>query len=157
VSVLDWLEEAVETRRGAPPCVWYYLLLLMGEDAKRAWGRPVPRRLIAEALRAIVLWSLGNNGRGDVVALKPAYIRNAIVSYAREHRCYPYDVAASSPDVERRIRAHMRVIMSVVRLWVRHAPPCAPAASPGRCLRHLAVPRRWLKTFLSSRDALQAV
>jgi hypothetical protein len=146
MSIIAQLEEAVEAGKELGPCTWFYLLMVMGR--KKELGGPVRKRLTAKALGQILLWAVKRNGKGNVVSLKAPYVRNAIILYAREHRCYPYDGAQTSPQVERIIKAHMRAIMAVVRRWVRIAPPCDPN-SPTVCQRHLMVRADWLRQFLS--------
>jgi hypothetical protein len=146
MNIITQLEEAVKTGKELRPCTWFYLLILMGH--KKELGGPIQKRLTAKALGQILLWAVNRNGKGNVVSLKAPYVRNAIILYAKEHRCYPYDGAQTSPHVERIIKAHMRAIMAVVRRWVRLAPPCHPD-NPTVCQRHLMVRADWLRQFLS--------
>jgi hypothetical protein len=146
MNIITQLEEAIKTGKELGPCTWFYLLILMGR--KKELGGPIQKRLIAKSLGQILLWAVKRNGKGNVVSLKAPYVRNAIILYAKEHKCYPYDVAQTSPQVERIIKAHMRAIMAVVRRWVRIAPPCDPN-NPTVCQRHLMVRTDWLRQLLS--------
>jgi hypothetical protein len=146
MNIIKQLEEAVEAGKELGPCTWFYLLILMGR--KKELGGPIQKHLIARSLGRILLWAVNRNGKGNVVSLKAPYVRNAITLYAKEHKCYPYDGAQTSPQVERIIKAHMRAIMAVVRRWVRLAPPCDPG-NPTVCQRHLMVRADWLRQFLS--------
>ncbi len=67
--------------------------MLMGR--RKELGGPVQKRLAAKALGQILLRAVKRNGKGGIAPLKSSYVRNAIL-YAREHKCYPYDNAASS-------------------------------------------------------------
>jgi hypothetical protein len=146
MSIIAQLEEAIQAGKKLGPCTWFYILILMGR--KKELGGPVRKRLTNKALGKILLWALQRNGKGNVVSLKPPFVRNTIILYAKEHRCHPYDSAQASPQVERIIKAHMRAIMAVVRRWVRIAPPCDPN-NPTVCQRHLMVRADWLRQFLS--------
>jgi len=146
MSLIAQLEEAVAAGRELGPCAWFYLLMVMGR--KKELGGAVKKPLIARSLGRILLWAVERNGKGNVVSLKSTYVRNAIILYAKEHRCYPYDGAQTAPQAERIIKAHMRAIMAVVRRWVRAAPPCDPN-NPTVCQRHLMVRADWLRHFLS--------
>jgi len=146
MNVIAQLEEAVKTGKELGPCAWFYIITLMGR--KKELGGPVPKHLIAKALGRILLWAVNRNGKGNIVSLKAPYVRNAILLYAKEHKCYPYDGAQASPQAERIIKSHMRIFMAVIRRWVRHAPPCDPDNSTV-CQRHLMVRADWLRQFLS--------
>jgi hypothetical protein len=144
--VIAQLEEAIKAGKELGPCTWFYILMLMGR--KKELGGSIPKQIIAKALGRILLWAVNRNGKGNVVSLKAPYVRNAIILYAKEHKCYPYDGAQMSPQVERIIKAHMRAIMAVVRRWVRLAPPC-DLDNLTVCQRHLMVRADWLRQFLS--------
>ena len=130
----------LEAASGAPPpCFWYYLLLVLG--ARLDDHSTVPQCAVETAVAKILLWYI-TQGRGNMISLKPAAVRHMIVTYAKTHRCYPYNAVQRDHEVEATLKRHMRILMAPVRTWARQAP--------GAMLRYLAVDRRWLAEFLAA-------
>lgn len=118
----------------APPCVWFYVTLLLGRRLRD--GAAIPKCVAETAVAKIILWYV--RGKGGMVSLKASAVRRAVLSYGREHRCRFADHEYAAATLSR----HMRILMAYVRDWVR--------AAPRAVTRHLAVDRQWLVEFLST-------
>jgi len=120
---------------GAPPCVWFYVTLLLGRRLRD--GAAIPKCVAETAVARILLWYV-RDGRGGMVSLKASAVRRAVLSYGREHRCRFADHEYAAATLSK----HMRILMAFVRGWVR--------AAPRAVTRHLAVDRQWLVEFLTA-------
>jgi hypothetical protein len=97
-------EEQVE------PCFWFYIVVAMGREAKEELGTSIPKCVVCEAVRRIVLDSVDPNRRNWISLDKPA---NLVMQYARRHRCQQTEAG------RRLVVQHARIVSAYTREWVR--------------------------------------
>jgi hypothetical protein len=117
------------------PCFWFYIVAVMGREAKGVLGTSIPKCVACEAVRRIVLDSIDPNRRNWVSLDKPAYI---ILQYARRHKCQ-----YSEAD-RRMVVQHARIISAPIREWVR-----ALADGVNGLAEHQSVSQSVLHSYLS--------
>ena len=134
----EHLLEIARSKRAAP-CTWFYIILALGSRLDD--GSSIPSCVVETALSQIVLWYVQQNGKGGAVSLKAPFIRHVILTYAKAHKCRPFNTVPRSPEVEHALKTHMRMLMAYVRGWARRAPDAM--------IRYLIVPKAWLILYLS--------
>jgi hypothetical protein len=117
------------------PCFWFYIVAVMGREAKGVFGTSIPKCVVCEAVRRIVLDSIDPNRRNWVSLDKPA---NIILQYARRHKCQ-YNEAD-----RRMVVQHARIISAPIREWVR-----ALADGVNGLAEHQSVSQSVLHSYLS--------
>ncbi len=117
------------------PCFWFYIVAVMGREAKGVLGTSIPKCVVCEAVRRIVLDSIDPDRRNWVSLDKPAHI---ILQYARRHKCQ-----YSEAD-RRMVVQHDRIISAPIREWVR-----ALADGVNGLAEHQSVSQSVLHSYLS--------
>ena len=117
------------------PCFWFYIIAVMGKEAKGVLGTSIPKCVVCEAVRRIVLDSIDPNRHNWVSLDKPA---NIILQYARRHKCQ------YSETDRRMVVQHARIISAPIREWVR-----ALADGVNGLAEHQSVSQSVLYNYLS--------
>jgi len=92
------------------PCFWFDIIVAMGKFAKEELKASIPKCVVCEAVRRIVLDSVDPNKRNWISLDKPA---NIILQYARRHKC-------QYTETDRKLVVqHARIVSSYLREWVR--------------------------------------
>jgi hypothetical protein len=117
------------------PCFWFYITAAMGREAKGALGTSIPKCVVCEAVRRIVLDSIDPSRRNWVSLDKPV---NIILQYARRHKCQ------HSEADRRMVVQHARIISAPIREWVR-----ALADGVNGLAEHQSVSQSVLHSYLS--------
>jgi hypothetical protein len=136
-EIREVMVKAARDEVAAPPCFWVYVLVIMGKTAKRAFKMSVPRCVVKEAIRRIVL--------GVIDGSKPNWmsfdnVRLIVTRYAEKHKC------EYGADAEAAVAGHARIIAGYVREWVRLLADGGAAGS----LEHMTLSQAVLHQYLSS-------
>ena len=92
------------------PCFWFDIIVAMGRPAKEELKTSIPKCVVCEAVRRIVLDSVDPNRHNWISLDKPA---NIILQYARRHKC-------QYTETDRKLVVqHARIVSSYLREWVR--------------------------------------
>ncbi len=92
------------------PCFWFYIIVVMGRRAKEELRTSIPKCVVCEAMRRIVLDSIDPSRRNWISLDRPA---NLVLQYAKRHKCQ-----YSEAD-RRMVVQHARIISAYTREWVR--------------------------------------
>jgi hypothetical protein len=136
--VREVLIKAARDEVAVSPCFWFGVVVAMGKRAKRTLKTSIPRCVVKEAIRRIVL--------GVIDGSKPNWIsldnvKLIVLRYAEKHKC-EYD-----GDDEAAVAQHARILSSYVRKWVRLLADGGAAGSAG----HMTLSQAVLHRYLSSR------
>jgi hypothetical protein len=92
------------------PCFWFDVIAAMGKLAKEELETSIPKCVVCEAVRRIVLDSVDPNRHNWISLDKPA---NIILQYAKRHRC-------QYTETDRKLVVqHARIVSAYLREWVR--------------------------------------
>jgi hypothetical protein len=92
------------------PCFWFDVVAAMGKPAKEELKTSIPKCVVCEAVRRIVLDGIDPNRRNWISLDKPAHI---ILQYAKRHKC-------QYTETDRKLVVqHARIVSAYIREWVR--------------------------------------
>jgi hypothetical protein len=137
-GVREVLINAAQDKITVSPCFWFGITVVMGKKAKRTLKTSIPRCVVKEAIRRIVLGVIDPN-KANWVSLDN--VKLLIMRYAEKHRCEHED------DDEAAVAHHARIIAGYVREWVRLLADGGAAGS----LEHMTLSQAVLASYLSSR------
>jgi hypothetical protein len=92
------------------PCFWFYVIVAMGRESKDKLKTSIPRCVVYEAIRRIVLNSINPNRHNWISLDKPA---NIILQYANRHKCQYTETD------KKLVVQHARIVSAPIREWVR--------------------------------------
>jgi len=92
------------------PCFWFDVVAAMGKPAKEELKTSIPKCVVCEAVRRIVLDGIDPNRRNWISLDKPGHI---ILQYAKRHKC-------QYTETDRKLVVqHARIVSAYIREWVR--------------------------------------
>jgi hypothetical protein len=92
------------------PCFWFDVIAAMGKLAKEELKTSIPKCVVCEAVRRIVLDGIDPNRHNWISLDKPA---NVILQYAKRHKCQYTETD------KKLVVQHARIVSSHIREWVR--------------------------------------
>jgi len=136
-EIRELMIKAARDEVAAPPCFWIYILIIMGKTAKRRLGVSIPRCVVKEAVRRVVLGVID----GDKLNWRSFdNVRLLVKQYAGKHKC------EYNADAEAAVAGHARIIAGYVREWVRLLADGGVVGS----LEHMTLSQAVLHRYLSS-------
>lgn len=136
-EVIEVLINAARDKIAAPPCLWVYVVVIMGKTAKRHLGTSIPQCVVKEAVRRIVLGVIDGN-KANWRSFDN--VRLLVKQYAEKHKC------KYGADAEAAVAGHARIIAGYVREWVRLLADGGTVGS----LEHMTLSQAVLYNYLSS-------